>query len=255
MNTCPPPIPNDETERDGERKQVCSLSSPSLCWSVRVCTREAAADRRALGDYRAAQGTRTHRAGHRHRQAGWSDAGGSPIGICRRQPTESERSRVWIVERGAAGLPEPEPRRSGSGPAFNNRRRQIADDPAIEANYSISEDVFVEELRKWLTATKWWREGKQVEAWNNEYRRNADGIETRAGGLTSRGGGERRERTSTRERGMETDATQTTGERNGVSQFKVHDYRLVFFWSLVLGVQTPEDGTTGGRSFCDWTSS
>ncbi|TNN88790.1 hypothetical protein EYF80_001122 [Liparis tanakae] len=25
--------------------------------------------------------------------------------------------------------------------------------------------------------------------------------------------------------------------------------------SLVLGAQTPEDGTTGGRSFCDWTSS
>jgi len=41
---------------------------------------------------------------------------------------------------------------------------------------------------------------------------------------------------------------------DGVSKFKVHDYRLVFFWSLVLGVQTPEDGTTGGRSFCDWNS-
>jgi len=41
----------------------------------------------------------------------------------------------------------------------------------------------------------------------------------------------------------------------GVSQFKVHEYRLVFFWSLVLGVQTPEDRTTGGRSFCDWNSS
>ncbi|TNN86347.1 hypothetical protein EYF80_003432 [Liparis tanakae] len=25
--------------------------------------------------------------------------------------------------------------------------------------------------------------------------------------------------------------------------------------NLVLGVQTPEDGTTGGRSFCDWNSS
>ncbi|TNN70562.1 hypothetical protein EYF80_019146 [Liparis tanakae] len=28
---------------------------------------------------------------------------------------------------------------------------------------------------------------------------------------------------------------------------KEHDYRLVFFWSLDLGVQTPEDGRTGGR--------
>ncbi|TNN68721.1 hypothetical protein EYF80_021033 [Liparis tanakae] len=33
----------------------------------------------------------------------------------------------------------------------------------------------------------------------------------------------------------------------GVSQFKEHDYRLVFFWSLDLGVQTPEDGRTGQR--------
>ncbi|TNN59201.1 hypothetical protein EYF80_030574 [Liparis tanakae] len=36
-------------------------------------------------------------------------------------------------------------------------------------------------------------------------------------------------------------------ETFGVSQFKVHDYRRVFFWSLVLGVQTPEDGRTGQR--------
>ncbi|TNN61478.1 Arf-GAP with Rho-GAP domain, ANK repeat and PH domain-containing protein 1 [Liparis tanakae] len=33
-----------------------------------------------------------------------------------------------------------------------------------------------------------------------------------------------------------------TRETGGVYQFKEHDYRLVFFWSLVLGVQTPEDG-------------
>ncbi|TNN86132.1 hypothetical protein EYF80_003549 [Liparis tanakae] len=36
-------------------------------------------------------------------------------------------------------------------------------------------------------------------------------------------------------------------ESLAVSQFKVHDCRLVFFWSLVLGVQTPEDGRTGER--------
>jgi len=48
---------------------------------------------------------------------------------------------------------------------------------------------------------------------------------------------------------------------SAVSQFKVHEYRLVFFWSLVLGVQTPEDERTGGRSFWsfwsfrDWNSS
>jgi len=33
----------------------------------------------------------------------------------------------------------------------------------------------------------------------------------------------------------------------GVSQFKVHEYRLVFFWSLDLGVQTPEYGRTRRR--------
>ncbi|TNN55899.1 hypothetical protein EYF80_033898 [Liparis tanakae] len=32
-----------------------------------------------------------------------------------------------------------------------------------------------------------------------------------------------------------------------VPQVKEHDCRLVFLWSLVLGVQTPEDRRTGGR--------
>ncbi|TNN37303.1 hypothetical protein EYF80_052523 [Liparis tanakae] len=41
---------------------------------------------------------------------------------------------------------------------------------------------------------------------------------------------------------------QTQIKTNGVSQFKEHDYRLVFFWSLDFGIQTPEDGRTGGRA-------
>lgn len=54
--------------RDRERKQVLFLRSEHkracVFVGLRVCIREAAADRQALGDYRTGQGTITHRADH-----------------------------------------------------------------------------------------------------------------------------------------------------------------------------------------------
>lgn len=63
-----------------------------LCVFVCVCIREAAADRRALGDYGTGRGTITHRRPHRRPQTD-SQAGlnadGSLIGICHQEPTKS----------------------------------------------------------------------------------------------------------------------------------------------------------------------
>lgn len=63
-----------------------------LCVFVCVCIREAAADRRALGDYGTGRGTITHRRPHRwpqtDSQAGLN-ADGSLIGICHQEPTKS----------------------------------------------------------------------------------------------------------------------------------------------------------------------
>lgn len=66
------------------------LVSLSVCVSVRVCVciGEAAADRRALGDYGTGRGTITHRRPQTDSQAGLN-ADGSLIGICHQEPTKS----------------------------------------------------------------------------------------------------------------------------------------------------------------------
>lgn len=70
-----------------------------LCVFVCVCIREAAADRRALGDYGTGRGTITHRRPHRRPQTD-SQAGlnadGSLIGICHQEPTKS----IYLHEGG-----------------------------------------------------------------------------------------------------------------------------------------------------------
>lgn len=72
-----------------------------LCVFVCVCIREAAADRRALGDYGTGRGTITHRRPHRwpqtDSQAGLN-ADGSLIGICHQEPTKS-----IYLKRGCGG--------------------------------------------------------------------------------------------------------------------------------------------------------
>lgn len=75
-----------------ERRRIRWLVSLSVCVCVCVCIREAAADRRALGDYGTGRGTITHRRPHRRPQTD-SQAGlnadGSLIGICHQEPTKS----------------------------------------------------------------------------------------------------------------------------------------------------------------------
>lgn len=77
---------------------MCLCRSVCVC----VCIREAAADRRALGDYGTGRGTITHRRPHRRPQTD-SQAGlnadGSLIGICHQEPTKS----IYLKGVGSGG--------------------------------------------------------------------------------------------------------------------------------------------------------